>query len=176
MYWLENWLYNDSRILIYEHKVFYRIEHSSFLLGVRVLVLLSCHQSSGMLIFVILEQKKVAAAQKRELYFGMWFSVDFFPPKSLLIFCLPNVKYGLIPASFCLFLFFSNSNNNFNNTNWKKCRWCAWDLNPGPQDGRRRRNHGACLPNVSLNKKVASKFHWTASWPAWSHQWGYAWF
>ena len=25
----------------------------------------------------------------------------------------------------------------------KKSRWCAWDLNPGPQDGRHRRNHGA---------------------------------
>ena len=25
----------------------------------------------------------------------------------------------------------------------KKHRWCAWDLNPGPQDGRHRRNHGA---------------------------------
>ena len=22
-------------------------------------------------------------------------------------------------------------------------RWCAWDSNPGPQDGRRRQNHGA---------------------------------
>ena len=21
------------------------------------------------------------------------------------------------------------------------CRWCAWDSNPGPQDGRCRRNH-----------------------------------
>ena len=25
----------------------------------------------------------------------------------------------------------------------KKHRWCAWDSNPGPQDGRRRRNHVA---------------------------------
>ena len=25
----------------------------------------------------------------------------------------------------------------------KKHRWCAWDSNPGLQDGRRRRNHGA---------------------------------
>ena len=22
-------------------------------------------------------------------------------------------------------------------------KWCAWDSNPGPQDGRLRRNHGA---------------------------------
>ena len=27
----------------------------------------------------------------------------------------------------------------------KKHRWCAWDSNPGPQDGRRRRNHGAMV-------------------------------
>ena len=48
-------------------------------------------------------------------------------------------KNGPIPASFCLFLSFSHY--NFNNR--KKHRWCAWDLNPGPQDGRRRRNHRA---------------------------------
>ena len=35
------------------------------------------------------------------------------------------------------------SHYNFNNTNWEMCWWCAWDLNPGPQDGRRRRDHGA---------------------------------
>ena len=48
---------------------------------------------------------------------------------------------GPIPAPFCLFLSFSCY--NFNNTNWIKQRWCAWDLNPGLQDGRRRRNHQA---------------------------------
>ena len=32
----------------------------------------------------------------------------------------------------CLF-----SHHKFNNTNWKKCRWCAWDSNPQPQDGGR---------------------------------------
>ena len=48
---------------------------------------------------------------------------------------------GPILASFCLFLLFSHY--NFKNTNWKKHRWCAWDLNPGPQDGRHRWNHGA---------------------------------
>ena len=25
----------------------------------------------------------------------------------------------------------------------KKGSWCTWDSNPGPQDGRRRQNHGA---------------------------------
>ena len=39
------------------------------------------------------------------------------------------LKNGPIPASFCLFLSFSHY--NFNNTNWKKRRWCAWDSNPG---------------------------------------------
>ena len=43
-----------------------------------------------------------------------------------------------IPASFCLFLSFSRY--NFNTINWKKHRWCAWDLNLGLQDGRRRQN------------------------------------
>ena len=50
-------------------------------------------------------------------------------------------KNGPIPASFCLFSLFSRY--NFNNTNWKKRRWCAWDSNPGPQDGRCRRKQGA---------------------------------
>ena len=54
---------------------------------------------------------------------------------------------GPIPASFCLFLFFFHYNFN---TNWKKCRWFAWDSNPGPQDGRRRWNHGAMAATSSL--------------------------
>ena len=32
---------------------------------------------------------------------------------------------------------------NLNNINWKKRRWCAWDLNPGRHDGRRRQIHWA---------------------------------
>ena len=43
-------------------------------------------------------------------------------------------KNGPIPASFCLFSFFFHY--NFNNTNLKKFRWIAWDLNPRPQDRR----------------------------------------
>ena len=42
-------------------------------------------------------------------------------------------KYGPIPASFSLFSSFSHQNSI---TNWKKHRWCAWDSNLGPQDGR----------------------------------------
>ena len=71
---------------------------------------------------------------------------------------LQLLKYRPIPASFCLFSFFSNSNDNLNNTNWKKRRWCAWDSNPGPQDGRRRWNHWAMAAqllttSLSLNSK-----------------------
>ena len=41
---------------------------------------------------------------------------------------------------FRLFLSFSHHKSI---TNWKKRRWSAWDSNPGPQDWRHRRNHGA---------------------------------
>ena len=57
-------------------------------------------------------------------------------------------KNGPIPASFCPFSLFSQY--NFNNTNRKKLRWCAWDSNPGPQDGRRRQNHGVMAATQSL--------------------------
>ena len=48
---------------------------------------------------------------------------------------------------------------SFNNTNWKKHRWCAWDSSPGPQDCRHRRNHGAmaaapCVPQLANTKRV----------------------
>ena len=49
---------------------------------------------------------------------------------------------GPIPAPFCLFLFLSHYNFN---TIWKKRSWCAWDSNPGQQDGRWRWNHGAMV-------------------------------
>ena len=32
----------------------------------------------------------------------------------------------------------------------KKHRWCAWDSNPWPQDGRRRQNHGAMATTMGL--------------------------
>ena len=56
---------------------------------------------------------------------------------------------------FCLFSFFSRYNFNIN---WKKRRWCAWDSNPGPQDGRRRWNHGAmaATPNFCILTSVKS--------------------
>ena len=70
-------------------------------------------------------------------------------------------KNGPFPAPFCLFSFFSY---NFN-TNWKKRRWCAWDLNPGPQDGWGRRNHWAMAATQRFEKFVVeneknSPVHW----------------
>ena len=59
---------------------------------------------------------------------------------SMLIF-LKNL--GQTWPLFPLFSSFYHSNINFHNTNRKKRRWCAWDLNPGLQDGRHRRNQGA---------------------------------
>ena len=40
------------------------------------------------------------------------------------------LQNGLLPASFLSFSH-SNFNYNFNNANWRKRRWCAWDSNPG---------------------------------------------
>ena len=40
-----------------------------------------------------------------------------------------------------IFVFSTRYNSNF--LNWKKRRWCAWDSNPGRQDGRRERIHWA---------------------------------
>ena len=43
-----------------------------------------------------------------------------------------------------LFLFIFVFSTSYNlNSNWKKRRWCAWDSNPGWQDGRRERIHWA---------------------------------
>ena len=39
---------------------------------------------------------------------------------------------------------------------WKKHRWCAWDSNLGPQNGRRRQNHwamAAAQMNFSENQR-----------------------
>ena len=69
---------------------------------------------------------------------------------------LTFLKNGPIPASFCLFSSFSHY--NFNNTNWKKRSWCAWDSNTGQQDGRRRQNHGAMALLTLVTKKMLLKF------------------
>ena len=62
------------------------------------------------------------------------------PCSVILKYFYRYLKNGSIPASFRLFSFFSCYNFN---ANWKMHRWCAWDSNQGPQDSRRRRNHGA---------------------------------
>ena len=54
---------------------------------------------------------------------------------------------------------------------WKKRRWFVWDLNLGPQDGRRRRIHWA-MPAPNLEhflccKETKSKSHWARSGSAW---------
>ena len=56
--------------------------------------------------------------------------------KGLLLFFKKN---GPIPASFSVYfrLF------NMLQFKLKKRRWCAWDSNPGRQDGRRKRIHWA---------------------------------
>ena len=41
-----------------------------------------------------------------------------------------------------LFIFVLCCHNSIT-TNWKKYSWCAWESNPGPQDGSCRQNHGA---------------------------------
>ena len=39
------------------------------------------------------------------------------------------------------------------NLNWKKRRWCAWDSNPGRQDGRRERIHWATAAPLCFELK-----------------------
>ena len=50
-------------------------------------------------------------------------------------------------------------------TNWKKHRWCAWDLNPWPPDGRCRRNHGAMA--AAPLKFIYDMDSWSV-WPDWA--------
>ena len=50
--------------------------------------------------------------------------------------------YGPNPASFWFSSFSQNNNRYWQYIIWlKNHRWCAWDLNLGPQDGRRRWIH-----------------------------------
>ena len=59
--------------------------------------------------------------------------------KILLWTCFFN-NMGQSRPLFRLFSSFSHHNSIIN---WKTRRWCAWELNPGLLDGRRRRNHWA---------------------------------
>ena len=56
-----------------------------------------------------------------------------------------------------LFAFSSFSHYNLSNTNWKKHRWCAWDSNPRPQDGRRGPYHRAMSAALQLNDFVPDR-------------------
>ena len=81
------------------------------------------------------------------------------------------LKHGPIAASFCLFSFFSHYNFN---TYWNKHRWCAWDSNPGPQDGRRRLNHRAMAATLVIwnvtRFTYKTVYFWLFIYLAWSVQ------
>ena len=81
-------------------------------------------------------------------FYHVWVQVEFLHWQLWAIFLFRSYSFfnGPIPASFCLFSLFSRYNFN----NWKKRRWSAWDSNPGPQDGRRRWNHGAMAATGSF--------------------------
>ena len=91
------------------------------------------------------------------IIFDGHFSFKWANPGLFFFGCMDTfakIKKCAIPG-LCFCLFSSFSRYNFN-TNWKKCRWCAWDSNPWPQDGRRRWNHGAsaatlCSISHSIN-------------------------
>ena len=64
--------------------------------------------------------------------------------------CLFFLKMGQSRPLFQFIFVFSiwyNLNSNFN---WKKRRWCAWDSNPGRQDGRRKWIHWAMAAPLYL--------------------------
>ena len=72
-------------------------------------------------------------------------------------------KLGESRSLFGLFSPFSRY--NFNNTNWKKRRWCSWDSNPGLQDGRCRRNHRAMVVARLMFVQCWVRNHWTVPAP-----------
>ena len=74
----------------------------------------------------------------------IWLELNCGPLLLLILLTLFFKKMGesrplLVYFRYFLITIFSNT----------KCWWCAWVLNPGPQDGRRRRNHGAMLATPS---------------------------
>ena len=63
------------------------------------------------------------------------------PRWRLLLLYIFLKKMGQSWPLFPFIFVFSTCHNS--NLNWKKRRWCAWDSNPGRQDGRRKRIHWA---------------------------------
>ena len=101
------------------------------------------------------------------------------PLMKTVILILHTYRQLKIWASFCLLLSFSQSNNkygfNFDNKNWKNVRWCAWDSNPRPLDGRCRQNHRAITASHrSKNYAVSFVRPWGGNIAKWnsfcSHQ------
>ena len=64
--------------------------------------------------------------------------------------------YWSIPATLLFIFVFSTRHNS--NINWWKCRWCAWDSNPGQQDWRHRRIHWAMAATA---KTRINYYHYT---------------
>ena len=101
----------------------------------------------------------------------IWLSISLLI--SYLSFIGFTISYLTTLASFCLFSSFSQGNEKSSTTFvYKKHRWRAWDSNPGPQGGRRRRIHWAiAAPSLlfvrsSLNSPVSLSVHLSASpWP-----------
>ena len=104
------------------------------------------------------EKNAAVAAILGIIFWFFWTDRRKIDTRCLIVFKWAN------PGLFCLFL--SSSQYHFNNTNRKKCRWCAWNLNLGLQDGRPRQNHGAMAmlesffkwPNPGLFYRLFSVF------------------
>ena len=63
--------------------------------------------------------------------------------------------YGPNPASFWFSSFSQNNNRYWQYIIWlKNHRWCAWDLNLGPQDGRRRWIHWTMVAPFLFTKCI----------------------
>ena len=90
-----------------------------------------------------------------------------FPVKNLFLNIVQSRSLFRLFSSF----YHSNIDYNFNNTYWKKHRWCAWDSNPVPQDGRRRWNHGAMAATPGwpiyylLRRRGRRPSHYFKWWP-----------
>ena len=81
-------------------------------------------------------------------------------------------NHGLFLFIFVIFTFqFIWQIYNLNDVKWKKHRWCAWDSNPGRQDGRHRQIHWAmAAPEIKYLSTKAfvhspNRTWWHLFWP-----------